>query len=151
MFCINLEKMEPPFFGLNSIIIWCGKVYFKRDKIFSVTLNDKQCKGECGKEGTRTMAWLDECYEDQNTMQVYCDQKSLKSNQTGCQMEDCPLKAKYGNWSTWTRCSCLDNFDQIKTQTRQRSCTNCDGKGTTETRNCPINICEPVCPTEGEG
>ena len=97
------------------------------------------------------MAWLDECYEDQNTKQVYCDQNSLISNHTICQMEDCPAKAKYGDWGSWTHCSCLDNFDQIKTQIRQRSCTNCDGTGTTEIRNCPISICEPVCPTEGEG
>ena len=119
--------------------------------MFSDYLQDLECKGECSKQGIKTYSWFDDCFENINTKQIYCDNKSLKNRTETCNVTECPPSATYGKWSDWSNCSCLENLSKINTQTRQRSCQNCYGNGIIETRNCPLLICEPECLELGKG
>ena len=113
--------------------------------MFSEFSRDNECKGACGK-GTKEVSWFEDCYEDVNTLELYCNEKSLKSEYEVCDLEPCPKEATYGEWSEWTKCSCFEKNGQIKTQKRHRTCENCNEIGKNETRNCLVVMCEPECP-----
>ena len=65
-------------------------------------------------------------------------------------MDACPIKAEYGPWSEWTKCSidCLKHVSERGEMNRTRVCKNkyCGENDLVEKKDCIVDLCLPECP-----